>query len=546
MALAVMLILMGSPFNAYGASAEAEMIAAAAYSVAAGDAAADTEAAKTQEGEAAGKEEGQEEKTADTEEAGSQEGAASDTEAAGDSDAESEKGADEEASGRKLPDNHKIPEGVVVNNINLAGMTVAEAEERLEQLAEEICGGSLTLTVADDEEPVFISYSDFDMHVADSNIIEDICEIGTRGNLIKRYKELADVKNNRAEYELPFEYDHDKLKSLIDAGTAAYNREAKDATLVRHSGEFIITDEVTGIKVNVAGTLEAAEKALGEGWDGSSQTVAAVAEETAAAHTRAELEVITDLLGSYSTSYSSSTSNRIANIANGAALIDETVIYPGETFSFLDNVTPFTSGNGYYQATGYSGGKVVPSMGGGICQVSSTLYNAVLRAELEVVERANHGLTVGYVPLGADATVAEGSVDFKFRNNLDSAIYLEAYTWNGSVYTCIYGVESRPSNRSIEFYSVTEQTIAPGEDVITKDDTQPEGWQEVTQSAHNGYVASFYKYIYVDGELEDTVWINTSRYSATPRYVTVGTKKEKEDKKAETEDGDTTAKADND
>ena len=88
----------------------------------------------------------------------------------------------------------------------------------------------------------------------------------------------------------------------------------------------------------------------------------------------------------------------------------------------MNHVTPFTAANGYYQATGYSGGRVVPSTGGGICQVSSTMYNAVLRAELEVVERSNHGLTVGYVPLGADATVAEGGVDFRFRNNLDAPV----------------------------------------------------------------------------------------------------------------------------
>lgn len=117
-------------------------------------------------------------------------------------------------------------------------------------------------------------------------------------------------------------------------------------------------------------TTAEVEKALGDGWDGSSQKLDAVVEETKAAHTRDELKQVTDLLGGYSTDYSSSSSNRIANIANGASLVDETVVYPGDTFSFLNHVTPFTAANGYYQATGYSGGRVVPSTGGGICQVS--------------------------------------------------------------------------------------------------------------------------------------------------------------------------------
>jgi vancomycin resistance protein YoaR len=423
----------------------------------------------------------------------------------------------------------EIPQGVSVNGIDLGGMDVENAEACLDQFVQDTCAGNLVLTI--DGEEIEIPYADFDMHVADSTIIQEICEIGSSGNLIKRYKELADVKNNKAEYQLTFEYDHDKLKELVAEMTETYNREAEDATLVRHSGQFIITDAVTGLEVDTDATVKTIEAALNEEWDGSEEKLAVSVTETQPEHTREELEVITDLLGSYSTNYSSSSNNRIANIANGASLIDETVIYPGETFSFLEHVVPFTAANGYYEATGYSGGKVVPSIGGGICQVSSTLYDAVLRAELEIVERSNHGLTVGYVPLGADATVSEGSVDFKFKNNLDDAVYLEAYTYSGNVYVCIYGKETRPSNRTIEFYSVTEQTIEPGDDVITEDDTQPEGYQEVTQTAHNGYVASFYKYVYVDGELQEKIKLNTSTYRATPRYVTVGTKKEKETEK---------------
>ena len=437
------------------------------------------------------------------------------------------------AYAQEVQESHEVPEGVTVNGMELGGMTVTEAEDALQQYMEDVCGGTLTLTLFG--EKVSIPYKDFGMHAEDSTVVQDICQIGTSGNLIKRYKELADVKSNKAEYTIAFQYDHDQLKSKIKEKTDIYNKEAKNASLVRHSGEFIITDDVTGQKVDVDATSTEAEKALGEGWDGTSQKLDAVVEETKAAHTSDELKQVTDLLGGYSTDYSSSSENRIANIANGAALIDETVVYPGDTFSFLDHVTPFTAANGYYQATGYSAGRVVPSTGGGICQVSSTMYNAVLRAELEVVERANHGLTVGYVPLGADATVAEGGVDFRFRNNLDAPVYIEAYTYGGEIYVNIYGHETRASNRSIEFESVTDKTIEPGEDVITKDDSQPEGWQEVTQSAHNGYVASFYKKIYVDGSLQDTVLINTSHYSASPRYITVGTKK------ADSEDkGDTT------
>lgn len=233
------------------------------------------------------------------------------------------KNENEHGHSEEISEDHEVPEGVTVNGMELGGMTVKAAEEKLQQYVDEVCGGAVTLSVNGDE--VTISYKDFDMHVADSTVIQDICQIGVNGNLIKRYKELSDVKNNKAEYTLNFEYDHDKLKELVDEDTAEYNKDAQNASLVRHSGEFIITDDVTGMKVDIDATTKAVEEALGDGWDGSSQKLDATVEDVKADHTSDELKQVTDLLGGYSTDYSSSSDNRIANIANGASLIDETV-----------------------------------------------------------------------------------------------------------------------------------------------------------------------------------------------------------------------------
>ena len=152
------------------------------------------------------------------------------------------------------------------------------------------------------------------------------------------------------------------------------------------------------------------------------------------------------------------------------------------------------------------------------------MYNTVLRSELTVTERTNHMMTVGYVPLGADATIAEPTIDFKFRNDYEYPVYIEAYTYNGSVTVTFYGKETRPANRTVEFESVTEQTINPPADVVTEDPSQPLGYEQVTQSAHTGYVASFYKLVYVDGVLESRELVNRSTYNAYPRYVIKGTK----------------------
>ena len=128
-----------------------------------------------------------------------------------------------------------------------------------------------------------------------------------------------------------------------------------------------------------------------------------------------ELAKVKDLLGSFQTSFKTSSSDRSKNVRSGAGHIDGTVLYPGEVFSTYEYVTPFTVENGYAMAGSYLNGKTVDSMGGGICQVSSTLYNAVLMAELEVVERSPHSMMVAYVQASADAAIAGTYKDFKFK-----------------------------------------------------------------------------------------------------------------------------------
>ena len=123
-----------------------------------------------------------------------------------------------------------------------------------------------------------------------------------------------------------------------------------------------------------------------------------------------------------------------------------------------ETVAPFTAENGYAMAGSYLNGEVVDSMGGGICQVSTTLYNAVLRAELEVVERSPHSMTVHYVELSEDAAIAGTYKDIKITNNYSTPIYIEGTTAGKTLTFTIYGKETRPSNRTLAFESETLST----------------------------------------------------------------------------------------
>ncbi len=152
-------------------------------------------------------------------------------------------------------------------------------------------------------------------------------------------------------------------------------------------------------------------------------------------------------LGSYSTNYGGSTSNRKANVARAAQLINGTVVASGEVFSFNDTVGDRTVSNGFYTATEYVDGKSVQGIGGGTCQVSTTLYSAVLYADMQIVHRENHVMTVGYVPLGQDATVAYGSVDFKFKNSSDYPVKIAASADGGTIYVSIIGTAWEPPRK---------------------------------------------------------------------------------------------------
>ncbi len=157
-------------------------------------------------------------------------------------------------------------------------------------------------------------------------------------------------------------------------------------------------------------------------------------------------KLFADSMASYSTSYASSGANRASNVARAASLINGKILMPGDVFSFNDTVGRRTVANGFSTAPEYVDGKTVDGIGGGTCQVSSTLYNAVLYADLEIVTRTNHMFTVSYVPNGQDATVADSGPDFRFRNNTSYPIKVSAYTGGGQVTVSIIGTSWEPAH----------------------------------------------------------------------------------------------------
>ena len=200
-----------------------------------------------------------------------------------------------------------------------------------------------------------------------------------------------------------------------------------------------------------------------------------------------ESDAFPDLLGTFTTTYGTADTGRNTNIALAAKSINSAVVMPGEVFSYNDLIGECSTRTGYKTSTIYLNGELSTGVGGGICQVSTTLYNAVLRANLEIVQRRNHSLGVTYVPAGHDAMVSIGSSDFKFKNNRNYPVRVVAYVGTGSVTCQIYGLKN-----STEYEVKLETKTLEKTDKKLKVET--------------------YKVLYLNGKVVSRTWLSTDTY----------------------------------
>ncbi len=234
-------------------------------------------------------------------------------------------------------------------------------------------------------------------------------------------------------------------------------------------------------------------------------------------------EAFPEKISSYSTRYDGGDKDRSTNLEIACKKIDEKIVLPGETFSYNKTLGARTTKAGYKTAKVYENGAVVDGIGGGICQISSTLYNAVLKANMQTVERRNHQFITSYVPEGRDATVAYGVTDFKFKNTRKYAIKIKATASNGVATISIYGIKENPEY-NITFETKTISTIPVTEKYI-EDNTIAEGTEEIKQKGANGCVTETYIIKSLNGQVVSKDLLSKDTYSAMQRIILKGTKK---------------------
>lgn len=375
-------------------------------------------------------------------------------------------------------------------------LEVSVDEAKLEELIAELAAGK-------EIEPEPAGYS------IDGNQLT--LKKGHGGRMVDRKKAAEAIRKAVATAEF------DKISFAVEeikAETVDINKiyedliaPAKDAEYKYENGEVKIVDE----KVKVIVDKQKIKQALESDAEGMTLTVETEVPKVTAAQLKKML--FRDRLGTFSSSFATSTAARATNVTLTAQRINGYILMPGDVFSYDKTIGRRTVANGFREAGVYVGNKVESGIGGGICQTSSTLYSAALYANLEIVSRTSHSLPVSYMPAGMDATIAEGYIDLKIRNNTEYPVKIEAIV-NGRKITCsILGV-SVPG-QTVEIVHSTVSTSQPQTE-RTEDTAIPKGYKQIINKGAPGYTVASSRIVKMNGEVVKTEKLTGSVYRAAP------------------------------
>ncbi|MCL2170309.1 MAG: VanW family protein, partial [Defluviitaleaceae bacterium] len=407
----------------------------------------------------------------------------------------------------------KILDNIYINGVDVGGLSGFEALEILEISCpigeKEIKIGDNTYTFGD-----FGAGYDFAAAVGEA------VEFSDSGGLFKKMRKKRDLKSAPMEISANFSYDDSKISEIIGEISAKEYILPVDASYSLENGNFVITDEQMGREVDET-ALQAEIIAIILGRVSGATDIPTI--QLSPKFTYEDFSKSTQLLGGFTTPFDQSRAERAKNLATASNYLHNQTILPGETLSVCQVLRPRILENGYVEAGQIIGGLPAQGVGGGICQISSTLYMAALHAEMDIVERRNHSLMVAYSGPATDATIAEGLIDLKIRNHTNYPMLVQSTLNRHSHIVNIYGNESRPAGRSIAFESVLVETT-PHEDKFVECPDLPPNYTQIASFGMDGAKFELHKVITENGE-EKRTKVNTSTYRPLHRIIKIGVDK---------------------
>lgn len=414
----------------------------------------------------------------------------------------------------------KIYPGVSVENIDLSGKTLSEAKNLLlEKYEKAILQKKININVSDKKYSI-----DYKKLNAKYNIEQVAVQTEKYGKDLNAYQKFKLIRNPiNKQFKLKFTYDPKYIDDVMRQIEKDNNKSPIDAKINKISTDnFTIIPEVKGMKVSIDELKKDIISKISGEPNGDTEVKASV-KDVQADVTADMLKNINAKISTYSSNFADSIEGRCYNISLAASKINGKLLKPNEVFSFNDVIGEVSEAKGFKTATIIKENKVQEGIGGGICQVSTTLYNAILKANINSIERTHHVFPAAYVPPGMDATVNYPDVNFKFKNTLKYPIYIEGYTQDKNVIFNIYS-NSSLADKSYDVVNEVYETTEPQVQYID-DAALSLGQTEEVQSPHAGCKVRVYRNTYQNGNLINHELVSEDTYKVINQIIKRGSKK---------------------
>jgi len=413
-------------------------------------------------------------------------------------------------------DNHLFNKGVIISGIEVGELTKDQARERISEEVKKWLTQSVKLDV--NGEVIELSLESLEPHVDIETPLNEGYDHGRKGSIFDKAKSKMNA-SDEVHFDLVPTWDDKKLTDTFTANLAKYNKAPIDASFhVNEQNRMEIQSEQLGQTIEIEPMVTQVKKSK---IFQSPDSIKVNLKEVKPSVTAADLETkkIDGLLASYTTKFDASLLERSENVRIAAKALDGAVIQPGETISFNGIVGQRTGEKGYQDAYVIVNGEFVPGLGGGICQVSSTLYNTGLLANLSVKERSNHELAISYAPLGQDATVAYPDLDLKLNNDTGGYLLIRSKVVKNSLTIELYG-KVKPG-QEVQLSSKVESAIPPTEQTM-QDSSLAKGEHVVKQMGQPGYIVSAFRTVKLNGTIIKTEELGKSNYKPIPHIIAIG------------------------
>jgi len=412
-----------------------------------------------------------------------------------------------------------IHRNVYIHGVAVGGMTAEEAEAALVQRFQPGLNERIVKYLSDGAEVTTFTFEDFGAAFDFAPVVQYALEHSGSSGFRRRFARAAGRKKEISTAPI-FVFNTTLMEEKIAKLAEKVNVPMTNATFFEENGQVQTLAEKPGraLDVNTATTETVAVlRSLADG------AVHLQTSTVAPQFTTEDFNFTPTVLGVYATRcYSGGDEPRRRNVIRAAERINNFTLFPGDVFSAGQIIAANVPNSGYEPSIVLVDGEPVEGIGGGVCQVVTTLYNAVLLAELEVIQRHNHSAMVSYVDAGFDATVAGNYYDLKFKNNTDRPLLITSYVRNNRLYARIHGYEARDPARTVRFEVRQIELLQPGPYREVVDPDVPRGERLVMLESQLGYHVELFKLIYMNNQQVDSVKINSSVYKPLQGVIAIG------------------------